>query len=367
MVKWVTQIGAAESGFIPPPSADEGDDDAARPQQESSLFLQSADSAPHPIRLFRQLSGFGHELIEVGHFGCPLRVASGNRRQANLRIHPLIPCFHTTPRAARSSPEARKRFFMNWLKSLAVGVLNAGVGLFGAGSLAALCVEWYQIPSFEGESGYFVVFVGLLGIPAGFVVGVVTARIVTTGFFKALGCAVGSTLVLLTIIAGCAWLGADFPPKIDGKNLVIEFEVRCPDGFEIPEERPEDLGWDVFVTADHGSRIQRHGALRVREAKRVDGRWIIPATVNLETSDSGKSLGIALGMREVQYYNLLLPAKPNRSHMDWSEWMPGPTFGDLNKILPEERLAVRYRVQFYIAPPPETPQDEIAAKGTSAE
>ena len=51
---------------------------------------------------------------------------------------------------------------MIWLKSFLAGVLNSIAVMFGAGLVAALCVEWYHISSFEGGSGYFVVFLALL-------------------------------------------------------------------------------------------------------------------------------------------------------------------------------------------------------------
>jgi hypothetical protein len=149
------------------------------------------------------------------------------------------------------------------------------------------------------------------------------------------------------VIAGLSWVAADLPPKIDGKELVIEFEVRCPEGFEIPSEITNEGEWYLFVTRDHGDRSQRRGNLELKKATKVDGRLIIPASVYLHTSDGGKSLGVAMPERIVQFYNLPLPSKPNRSHMNWSEWMPGPTFGELDKIAPKDRLAVRYRVQFF--------------------
>jgi hypothetical protein len=47
---------------------------------------------------------------------------------------------------------------MSWLLSILTGLLAAAVGCLGAGVVAWLCVGWYRISSFEGASGYFVVF-----------------------------------------------------------------------------------------------------------------------------------------------------------------------------------------------------------------
>lgn len=59
--------------------------------------------------------------------------------------------------------------------ALVAAVTTAVLGLLGAGFLANACVRWYHISSFEGGSGYFVMFIGLFGGIAGFLVGLGTA------------------------------------------------------------------------------------------------------------------------------------------------------------------------------------------------
>jgi hypothetical protein len=60
---------------------------------------------------------------------------------------------------------------MSWLLSIFIGLPAAAVGCLGAGVVAGLCVDWYRISSFEGASGYFVVFMALLGMLGRLVVG----------------------------------------------------------------------------------------------------------------------------------------------------------------------------------------------------
>jgi len=249
---------------------------------------------------------------------------------------------------------------MSWPTSILIAFLNAAFGAVGAGIVGSMCVDWYRVPSREGQSGYFIIFFGLLGIVGGLIIGLIATRIVAAGaapgIAKGLGYTVGSTIGLLVVIAGFAWFAADLPPTISRHGLVVEFEVRCPAGFEIPREAKPGDAWSIYVTADHGDRLQRSGQLRVKDARQVDGRWIIPATVALATSDSGKSIGVSIPQRETQYYNFPLPGKPTKRDMEWSAWLPGPTFGDLAKIPKEDFLALRYRVQFFVPPPPAPPQ-----------
>ena len=61
---------------------------------------------------------------------------------------------------------------MNWIQSIAIGVLTGVVGCVGAGFVGALCARWYRISSFEGASGYYVVMIALLGAIVGLVGGV---------------------------------------------------------------------------------------------------------------------------------------------------------------------------------------------------
>jgi hypothetical protein len=245
---------------------------------------------------------------------------------------------------------------MNWFLTIFIGILTAAVGAIGAGLVANAAVDWYHITSREGASGYFVVFMGLVGMIGGLIIGIVAARIVATGslpgFFKGLGLAFGTTITLLAAIGGLAWLAADLPPKIDGKELELAVEVRCPTGFELPREASSLYSWYVSLTASHGSRSQGIGALRLQEATQVDGRWIIPATVFLHTSDPGKSLGVGMAGHPQQFFSLPLPSQPSRKDMDWSAWRDDPHFGNLSKPSPEAALAMRFRVQFWTLPPP---------------
>jgi len=67
---------------------------------------------------------------------------------------------------------------MSWVRSIGVALLTSIATLFGAGAVAALAVDWYNISSFEGGSGFFVVGMALLGGFAGFLVGLVVSRVV---------------------------------------------------------------------------------------------------------------------------------------------------------------------------------------------
>lgn len=75
---------------------------------------------------------------------------------------------------------------MTWLSSIFIACLSGVLGLFCAGGIASLCVDWYRVSSFEGKSGFFVVFTALLGGLAAGVIGLIAARVVAAGVCR--GC-----------------------------------------------------------------------------------------------------------------------------------------------------------------------------------
>lgn len=115
---------------------------------------------------------------------------------------------------------------MTWLSSFLIAVLSGTLGLFCAGGIASLCVEWYRVSSFEGKSGYFVVFTALLGGLAAFVIGLIAARFVAAGvapsFLKGLGFACGAVLAIALVALALCRLLADPAPELDGKSLGLE-------------------------------------------------------------------------------------------------------------------------------------------------
>jgi hypothetical protein len=258
---------------------------------------------------------------------------------------------------------------MSWLLSIVVGVLTAAAGCVGAGILGSFCAKWYRISSFEGGAGYYVVGIALLGLFGGFVIGVVASRIVAAsaspGFLKALGSSTGVIGGILVLIAGFAWLAADFPPKLGGKELVVEVEARMPQGFAPPTDEAALSYWYVTITADTGARHQSSGPLEFQKARQEGGRWVVPATVFLGTSDPGKSLGVVVKSGVTQFFRFPLAGKPTRADMQWSPWLTDAHEGNLQEIPESERAAARYRVQYYVPPPPEPPgptQEELDAK-----
>lgn len=255
---------------------------------------------------------------------------------------------------------------MTLLSSIFIAFLSGVLGLFCAGGIAALCADWYRVSSFEGKSGYFVIFTALLGGLAAGLVGLIAARVVASGvaptFMKGLGFAGGAVLGIALIALVLCRLFADLDPTIDGKSLEIEIEVRCPKGFTPPA--PDQYGATAEVYLPQGRRLPSE-QLRVKDAKTVDEQLIVPATVPLSTSAARKFLQVRFNAEHSLLFSLPLRSRPQSSDLEWSKWLESGW--DANKPQPpkEARFNLRYRVKV-ITPTPE-PVEPTADERAAAE
>jgi hypothetical protein len=258
---------------------------------------------------------------------------------------------------------------MSWFHSIVIGFLTAVVGCLGAGVVASQCVRWYRISSFEGAAGYYVVFIALLGAVVGLIGGIVCSRYVpaTEGamFLKGLGIATGGMGGLLLLVLIICRLAADLPPEMNGRSLELAVEVRCPEGFAWPV-KVDDYG--AFAGVDlPGGRRQPTGKLRLEEAVLVDGRWVVPATVPLETSVNQKYFRAYFNRENDAFFGLRLRSHPNGRDLNWSPWIESGWNTNQPEPAPEKEFKLRYRVQEIIPPPPGPTREEMEAEEAAEE
>ena len=258
---------------------------------------------------------------------------------------------------------------MNWALSILIGLLTATVGCLRAGFVAVKCVRWYRISSSEGMAGYYVVFIALAGMLAGFLVGVICSWIFAvspaSGFWRGMGVALGSTAVLVLIAGAIARLAADLAPQMDGHALELAIEVRGPRDFTVPKE-PDPYGAFATVYLPGGRHLPR-GELRLKKAKQVDARWIVAATVPLTTSSSAKYLRAYFNKDNDVTFPLPLRSYPKKSDLEWSQWIESAWDAGKPEPPPEGKFVLRYRVQLVQPPPPGPTVAEIEAREAAKE
>lgn len=238
---------------------------------------------------------------------------------------------------------------MSWPASIFIALLTAILGLFVAGVVAALCVDWYQIPSREGGSGYFVVFLALLGFVAGLVIGLIASRVVAggahPGFLRGLGMSFGVVIAIVALSAGLARALADVPPTIGGERLLLAVEIRWPAGqtaapVSVGADEPS-IGLHSIPHFSHTVRASEQGPLWMEDAHQVDGRWVVPGAVEVFTSRGTRMMSVNTGDKSTQGFQVPLSAFPGRKSLEWSGWLP--TFRP-GVVVPPSLLSFRYRV-----------------------
>ncbi len=252
---------------------------------------------------------------------------------------------------------------MNWLNSLLVAALTGVLGLFSAGLVAAAYTQWYHVTTREGADGYTIVGLAVLGGIAGGIIGLATARwLAAAGFWKAAGCSLGLVLGVAALVALALYLFADLPPKLDGHELRLEVEIKLPAGQPKPDGEAK---FTLASVVNQRQRAAQSGSLQLDQARRENGRWIVPAQAPLFTTRGQRMIRADVAATNLASFMLPLPARPGPSHEQWSEWLPQPRAGE--PPWPESKAAYRFRVQRILPPPPEPTEAEAKAEKATEE
>jgi hypothetical protein len=230
---------------------------------------------------------------------------------------------------------------MAWLPALLVAVLAGALGVVAGGLVMYACVLWYRISSFEGKSGYAIVTVAFLAGVASFVLGLVLARLIPAqglpGFLKGLAVACAAVLAIAGIAAAVARALADVPPRIGGQELVLELEVRLPEGAALAPD------FDLHAVVRGVARRSRRGAFRLADARAEGGRTIVPGEVHVFTGRGRRAVSLQLEGRPPSGFLVPLPARPKRKQEAWSDWGPRPV--PPRPPWPDTEPSYRFRVR----------------------
>lgn len=213
------------------------------------------------------------------------------------------------------------------LLSLGIGLLTAVTGALVGGWLASRAVDWYQVSSREGGSGYFIAYLGLLAGIVGLVTGVLVGWMVMRGgggFFISLLYAHLAHLALIGAVAGLARLMADVPPAFQGEGLMLAVEVSWPVA-QAPTLPTGTALPHVTLHATDGEtlRVARDGPLWIEDARVEEGRLVVPGAVEIFTSRGKRLLFFDTGKNEPGVgFEVPLPAYPGQAQRAWSRWLP---------------------------------------------
>jgi hypothetical protein len=239
---------------------------------------------------------------------------------------------------------------MRFLRALSIGVITAVVGVFLAIFASDYLTRLYHVSDMEGQRSMAVIFLfAPLGLVVGFLIGVIAALRTRwsglVGFIKTQGLSILIMIAIAAAVSGILWLGADKPPKIDGKELVLEFELKIPPTIQIPEEL-NDYTIRASLYADN--KENRYADIDLKSIRKQDSYVIVSGTVALMSHSANRSLFASIGNEPSasQFIDLRnLPAAPRKENETWSEWTPATQRADLSPVPEPERIAARYRVR----------------------
>ena len=238
------------------------------------------------------------------------------------------------------------------MRALRASVIALFTAFFGC--LLAFFVGDYlsrlaQMSNMEGGRGMFVVFVcAPLGILVGLVIGIVSSILVRrqgpTGFLIAQGWSLLIVCGLAGLLAGVPYLLSDKPPTVDGKRVELQFELRAPATFTIPDQ-PDGHSIRVSLYADN--RQDEYAFIDWSGIIKDPEHATIPGHVPLLTHSKTRSLLASIGNEPVasQFIELRIPPKPRKDDEAWSDWIFATQRADLSPVSESERMAIRYRVR----------------------
>ena len=238
---------------------------------------------------------------------------------------------------------------MRVLRALFVALLTAFVGGLLALPVGDYLTRLAHVPEMEGQRGMTIFFLCVpLGILAGLVVGIICSIAVRrhglAGFLIAQGWSVLIVCGLAGLLGGVPYLLSDKPPRIDGKRLTLEFELRAPTMFKIPD-RPD--GYSIRVCLYTDNRQNRYAFIDWQAITKDSEHATIPGHVPLLTHSKNRSLLASIGNESVasQFIELKIPPAPRKEDETWSDWIFATQLADLSPVPETERMSLRYRVR----------------------
>jgi len=238
---------------------------------------------------------------------------------------------------------------VRFLRAFFVAIFTALVGCVLAFFVGDYLTRLAHVPEMEGQRGMTIIFLCVpLGILAGLVIGIISSARVgqrgLAGFLVAQGWSLLIACGVAGLLVGVPYALSDKPPRIDGKPLELQFELRAPATFQIPDQSD---GYSIRVSLYTDNRQSRFVFVDWSAIRKEAEHITIPGNVPLLTHSKTRSLLASIGNEPggSQFIELKIPPAPTKQDEAWSEWIFAAQRADLTPLPKPERFAARYRVR----------------------
>jgi hypothetical protein len=238
---------------------------------------------------------------------------------------------------------------MRFLRAFFIALFTAVVGCVLAFFVGDYLTRLAHVPEMEGQRGMTIVFLcALLGILAGLIIGIISSILVRrqgpAGFLVAQGWSLLILCGLAGLLVGVPYVLSDKPPRIDGKRVELQFELRAPVTFQIPKQ-PD--GYSIRVSLYTDNQQSRFAFIDWSAITKDAEHNTIPGNVRLLTHSKTRALLASIGNEPggSQFIELKIPPAPGKQDESWSDWIFATQRADLSPVPEPERFAARYRVR----------------------
>lgn len=215
--------------------------------------------------------------------------------------------------------------FLRFLLCIALGAVLGAVGGFFA--ILAFVEGFDRLTGYvmsEGGLGTLAVAI-LAGLAWGLLAGNLSAgrvRSLAGAAAAALALTLGGILLVLGLAAAVAYAGLPAPVRIDGRRVVLAFEIMAPAG----AARPQDAGpgWRVQVESWHGRYERQRATLEWDKARRDGDRLRIPGYAPVGNPGKRSLTLYCEAYLSGSRRELPLPVEPSRADMAWNDWQVPP-------------------------------------------
>ncbi|MEZ4790933.1 MAG: hypothetical protein R2811_13040 [Flavobacteriales bacterium] len=213
---------------------------------------------------------------------------------------------------------------MSWKVALVVALLTAVITAIITAPVTDKVTRMHGVSDFEGGRGMLIGFVLIpAGFIGGFLFGLLGSKLVHATewgqFWKAAGLSILLAQLALLLIAGLSLVSLPRPPRINGQELLLKFEVRVP-RHRLPAEALEPNGIRLSLYA--GPKDNHYAEIDRGQFREEPDHLLVTAIAPLRSRAFGRVASFHILNDTWLAADITLPARPSEADTSWTSFAP---------------------------------------------